>query len=153
MLAHLQYSNCYCATSRLPDLWTDAALMEEYLRTCALSAASPPSPLVAYRFAAAFQHGTTVKDLCLRFGVPFQLKIDPQATVQFLVVRGVIRRVHRFPYWRQPAGQECKVPELLRPLFTGGKSYDEICCRVGGMSQTTLQKFIECEPNVAVISK
>ena len=41
------------------------------------------------------RHGTTLKDLCIRFKVGKAIKLNIYKLVQFLCVHGIIRRIHK----------------------------------------------------------
>ena len=41
------------------------------------------------------RHGTTIKNLCIRFKVGKELKLNIYRLVQFLCVNGIIRRIHK----------------------------------------------------------
>lgn len=53
-----------------------------------------PSVRDVFRMYAGMTHGTTVRDLCLRFD-PSALHIDERRLVQFGVLEGLIRRIQR----------------------------------------------------------
>lgn len=46
---------------------------------------------------AEMRHGTTIKNLCIRFKVGKELKLNIYRLVQFLCVNGIIRRIHKVP--------------------------------------------------------
>ena len=41
------------------------------------------------------RHGTTIKNLCIRFKVGKAIKLNIYRLVQFLCVHGIIRRIHK----------------------------------------------------------
>lgn len=47
-----------------------------------------------FRLYSNMSHGTTIKDLCVRFN-PLTMKIDERRLVQFGILEGLIRRVHK----------------------------------------------------------
>lgn len=44
-------------------------------------------------------HGTTLRDLCVRFN-PHLLKIDERKLVQYGLLHGLIRRIHKVCLWQ-----------------------------------------------------
>merc|ERR1712142_542923 len=50
-----------------------------------------------FKLISEFRHGTTVKDICLRNRPERTLGVDIFRLVQYLVLKGIIRRLHRYP--------------------------------------------------------
>ena len=50
---------------------------------------------------AEMRHGTTIKNLCIRFKVGKELKLNIYRLVQFLCVNGIIRRIHKVPFFAE----------------------------------------------------
>ena len=44
------------------------------------------------------RHGTTIKDLCIRFKIGKAIKLNIYRLVQFLCVHGIIRRIHKVQF-------------------------------------------------------
>ena len=78
-------------TPNIVQLHRDKELREEFLSRASLYSDQPLAFIDAYRFVTSLQHGTTVKDLCLRFKIPTGLKMDPKPAIQFLVLKGLLR--------------------------------------------------------------
>ena len=47
---------------------------------------------------AEMRHGTTIKDLCIRFKIGKAIKLNIYRLVQFLCVHGIIRRIHKVQF-------------------------------------------------------
>lgn len=84
------------------------------------------------------------------------------------------RRIHKYPIYCPPpekghhnassaaaasasasgggGGEGTLIPPWLLCHFDGTRSYDEICCKAG-VSASTLDDFIDVDPNVYVIQK
>jgi len=52
-----------------------------------------------YEIICAFTHGTTVKDLCLRYRPREKFGIDMCKFTTVLQLKGIIRRVHMYPVY------------------------------------------------------
>uniref|UniRef100_A0A0A9Y5U1 Nitrogen permease regulator 2-like protein n=1 Tax=Lygus hesperus TaxID=30085 RepID=A0A0A9Y5U1_LYGHE len=147
MVPIFQYSNCYAVTSKLRKLAVDRKLQDDCLRAVSRSSWQLPHFRDAFKLYCSMNHGTTVKDLCLRFNLQL-LKIDERKLVQFGLVEGLIRRIHKYPtiVMDGVSGEAAS----LYPHFTGSFSYDEICCLLG-MSALQLDAMVEKDANVTVV--
>ncbi|XP_014254393.1 GATOR complex protein NPRL2 [Cimex lectularius] len=144
-----QYSNSYAVTPKLRRLVVDKKLQEDCLRTVARTGWQLPHFRDVFKLYCSMTHGTTVKDLCIRYN-PSSLRIDERKLVQFGLVEGLIRRIHKYPIVvMEGANGEAS---SLYQHFTGLLSLDEICCNLG-MSTFQLETLIEKDPNVIVICK
>ncbi|EDO27172.1 predicted protein [Nematostella vectensis] len=99
--------------------------------------------------------GVTVRDLCYRYH-PYKLRIDERRLIQFGMMKGFIRRLHKFPVFlgtrRTETGQR-PFSRASRSRWLNGKhSFDEICCKTG-LSFQELDDVIENDPNVVVVWK
>lgn len=93
---------------------------------------------------AAMNRGTTVKDLCVRFN-PANLRINERKLVQFGVMEGFIRRVHKYPVVLTESSD-------LQKSFSGASSLDEICCATGVTAQQ-IEDQLEQDHNMVVLWK
>jgi len=148
-----QYSNMYAATSSLRQLASNVELCKECIAFVAKVERQPPLFRDVFQMYCAMTYGTTIRDLCLRFN-PHALRIDEQRLVQFGVLRGLIRRIHKYPVYKPDTqrGSQKKTMTALQRLCTGLASFDEICCR-SGLSYQELDEKIEEDPDVLVLCK
>lgn len=93
---------------------------------------------------AAMTRSTTVRDLCLRFN-PANLKINERKLVQFGILEGLIRRVHKYPVFLSENSD-------LRKSLSGTASLDEICCSTGVGAQQ-LEDQLDRDHNVVLLWK
>ncbi|CAB0014560.1 unnamed protein product [Nesidiocoris tenuis] len=147
MVPIFQYSNCYAVTSKLKKLAHDKKLQDDCLRAVSRSSWQLPNFRDIFRLYCSMNHGTTVKDLCLRFNLQ-AMKVDERKLVQFGLVEKIIRRIHKYPtiVMEGLTGEAVS----LYPYFTGGFNVDEICCRLS-MSTLHLETLVEKDHNVTVV--
>lgn len=88
--------------------------------------------------------GTTIRDLCVRLN-PANLRINERKLVQFGVLEGVIRRVHKYPTLMTESSD-------LQKSLSGAANLDEICCATGVSCQLLEDQF-ERDHNVVLIWK
>lgn len=136
-----QYGNVYCTTPKLNMLVHNIEMQEKCLQYVAASHRQIPTLKNVFRMYAAMTRGTTVKDLCLRFN-PVNLKINERKLVQFGVLEGFIRRVHKYPV----------VLGDIQKSFSGAQNLDEICC-ASGVTTQHLEDQLERDHNVVVLWK
>lgn len=84
------------------------------------------------------------RDLCLRFN-PANLKINERKLVQFGVLHGLIRRVHKYPILMDNTSD-------LQKSLSGVANLDEICCATCVMTQQ-LEDQLERDHNVLLLWK
>jgi len=106
-----QYSNQYMVTPEIRLFRENAAFRDEFMaflytqegqqqKDCQQQqqpSAKKASFADVFKLVTEFRHGTTVKDICLRNRPKRQLGIDIFRLVQYLVLKGIIRRLHRYP--------------------------------------------------------
>lgn len=139
-----QYGNVYCTTPKLKSLSHNRDLQEKCLQYVGISRRQVPTLKDVFRVYSAMSRGTTVKDLCLRFS-PANMKINERKLVQFGVLEGFIRRVHKYPVVLNDVTD-------LQKSFSGAQSLDEICCATGVTTQQ-LEDQLERDHNVVVLWK
>lgn len=88
--------------------------------------------------------GTTIRDLCLRFN-PTNLRINERKLVQFGVLEGLIRRVHKYPILLSE-------PSELQKSLSGAANLDEICC-ITGVTTQQLEDQLERDHNIILLWK
>ncbi|XP_030754289.1 GATOR complex protein NPRL2 [Sitophilus oryzae] len=139
-----QYGNIYSTTPKLRSLAHDTDLQKRCLQEVARSHRQNPNLRDVFRTYSAMTRGTTIKDLCTRFNMT-NLKINERKLVQFGMLEGLIRRVHKYPIvLGESAG--------LQKVFTGNFNVDEICCATGVTSQQ-LEEKLERDQNVILLWK
>jgi len=145
-----QYSNVYTVTPELESLRTDKELQLDVLKRVSRNEDELPTFKDVYSFISSFTYGTTVKDLCLRLN-PQKLCFDERRLVQYLLLRGIFRRVFKYPVWN---GEGCLSLELqqLYAWFTSEFHTDQICVATG-LSSHQLDAKIEADSNILVLWK
>ena len=89
-----------------------------------------------------------MRDLCQRLS-PARAGFDERRLVQYLVLKGVLRRVHKYPVW---TGEGLGPEPRLYQWFNSQHNTDQICV-VTGLSSMQLDKRIEEDTGVLVIWK
>jgi len=140
-----QYSNIYTVTPHFSVLCDDQFFREE-LRSFTISEKSP-SLMDLYKFISSFTYGITLKDICIRMN-PQRLGFDERRLVQFLVLKGALRRVHKYPVYQ---GEDEKTDPLYN-WFTSQFNTDQICIKTG-LSTQELDFRIDSDPNILVLWK
>lgn len=158
-----QYGNVYYTTPKLGLLIHDDELQKRCIEFVARQGTRPhhrttlPHLRDIFRMYAAMTRGTTVRDLCQRFN-PTTLSINERKLVQFGVLEGLIRRVHKYPVLLQPpsssgsTGQSSTDSLELQRSLNGSASIDEICCATG-VSAQQLEDQLERDHNVVLLWK
>jgi hypothetical protein len=105
-------------------------------------------------------YGITIRDLCLHFN-PNSLNIDEKRLIRFGLMKGLIRRIHRYPILME-GGEPCEVNTVPSPiscinknLFDGDHNYDQICCKVAkqNLSVKELNDDVERRDDILLIHK
>jgi len=152
MIPIFQYCNIYTVTPELANLRTDLELQKDLLQHVARSEDQLPTFRDVYTFACSFTYGTTVKDLCQRLN-PVEMGIDERRLVQYLVKRGILRRVFKHPVWSGDANTTLPIElQKLYACFTGEFHTDQICVATG-LSAAQLDAKIEADSNILVLWK
>ncbi|XP_017774576.1 PREDICTED: nitrogen permease regulator 2-like protein [Nicrophorus vespilloides] len=139
-----QYGNVYCTTSKLKYLAQDSEIQDRCLRYVAKSPRQMPTLRDVFRMYAAMTRGTRIKDLCLRMN-PSSMWINERKLVQFGVLEGLIRRVHKYPVLLGDSN-------VLQKTLNGSASLDEICCSTG-VSGQQLEDQMDRDHNVVLLFK
>ncbi|XP_072382097.1 GATOR1 complex protein NPRL2 [Diabrotica undecimpunctata] len=139
-----QYGNVYCTTPKLKMMAQDVDLQHRCLNFVAKSKRQPPTIRDVFRLYAAMTRGTTIRDLCIRFN-PSNLRINERKLVQFGVLEGIIRRVHKYPVILSDQSD-------LEKSLSGASSLDELCCSIGVSSQQ-LEDQLDRDHNVMLLWK
>ena len=151
LVSIFQYGNVYTVTPELASLRTDKELQKDVLRAAARSQEEPPTFRDLYTFISSFTYGTTVKDLCTRHN-PLKMGIDERRLVQYLLLKGVLRRVFKYPVY---CGEGSGVAPELQRLYAwlSGEFHTDQICVAAGLSAAQLDAKIEEDQNILVLWK
>lgn len=94
-----QYSNSYLPTQKLVNLHENDLLKQECIEY--ISKSSQPLGILPnfksiFRMYCSMNYGITIRDLCLHYN-PNSLNIDEKRLIRFGLMKGLIRRIHRYP--------------------------------------------------------
>lgn len=140
-----QYGNVYCTTPKLCKFAHDQVLQQKCLNYVTRSQHQLPNFRDIFRIYAAMTRGTTIRDLCLRLN-PASLRINERKLVQFGILEGLIRRVHKYPVLLTESNTD------LQKSLSGIPSLDEICCFTGVGAQQ-LEDKLDRDHNVVLLWK
>ncbi|XP_031573687.1 GATOR complex protein NPRL2-like [Actinia tenebrosa] len=163
-----QYSNVYIPTPEMNKLVTEKKLQDECITYSPKKGAVLPTFYDVFKLYCGLSPGVTVRDLCARFN-PGSLRIDERRLIQFGVMRGLIRRLHKYPVLLTKPQHDRSLRSHSRGMVTiktgsskhvrlqpkwlnGRHNYDEICCKTG-LSHQELDDIIENDPHVVVVWK
>lgn len=157
-----QYSNSYLPTQRLVELYENEELQHECQRYVSRSGSCDnlPSFRSIFKIFCNMNYGITIRDLCLQFN-PSSLNIDEKRLIRFGLMKGLIRRIHRYPVLIE-GGESCEVNSVPSPiscinknLFDGDHNYDQICCKVAkqNLSVKELNDDVERRDDILLIHK
>lgn len=149
------YSNVYTVTPHLALLRSDKQLRQDLMNNIARKdAVKQPTFRDVYTFLSSFTYGTTVRDLCQRLS-PIKSGFDESRLVQYCVMKGVLRRVDKYPVWSgdgDTSPGHSATDTRLMSLMTGEHNTDQICVTLN-MSAAALDKKIDDDASVVVIWK
>ncbi|CAH0382392.1 unnamed protein product [Bemisia tabaci] len=134
-----QYSNMYAATPKIRKLSTERSLQESCVRAAALAGSPFPTVKNILRLLCSMTHGTTVRDICLRYN-PSTLNIDICKLVQFAVLQGLIRKIRKYPV------------SMNNSNLNGLRCMDELCV-AATTSSRQLEQQLEGDSSVFFIWK
>ena len=148
----------YTVTPELASLRSDKQFRRDLLASVARRDSIAPAPTFrdVYTFVSSFTYGTTVRDLCQRLN-PAKMEFDESRLIQLCVMRGVLRRVHKYPVWTGSLASDCSEfssvqDTRLLQMMTGEHSTDQICV-AAGISASSLEKRIDDDSSIIVIWK
>eukprot|EP00088_Acartia_fossae_P004162 TRINITY_DN11773_c0_g2_i2.p1 TRINITY_DN11773_c0_g2~~TRINITY_DN11773_c0_g2_i2.p1 ORF type:complete len:390 (+),score=68.27 TRINITY_DN11773_c0_g2_i2:43-1212(+) len=139
------YSNVYTPTPKLAHLFSQPEFREDIQSFQTNEEKASLRDL--YTFITSFTHGTTLKDICLRLN-PRKMGIDEKKLIQFLVLKGALRRIEKYPVYQ---GDEVML-DPTSSWFTSGQPTDLILIK-SGMSAHALDTRLEEDPNILVLNK
>lgn len=152
-----QYSNSYLPTQRLVELHESESLRYECIKSVAKSADTLPSFRSIFRMFCSMNYGITIRDLCLQFN-PSSLNIDEKRLVRFGLMKGIIRRIQRYPVLIEDSDSAFGASSISRAnlnLFDGDHNYDQICCKIAkqNLSVKDLNEDVERRDDILLINK
>lgn len=163
-----QYSNVYIPTPEINQLTHDKRLQEECLDYVGKKGRTLPSFRDVFMLYCGLSPGATVRDLCTRYN-PGNLRVDERRLIQFGMVTGIIRRLHKYPV-QLTTPKTAALPKshhrmrgrhrdsdanrlkLTAKWLDGNHSYDEICCKTG-LTYQEVDDIVELDPHIVVIWK
>ena len=159
-----QYCNQYMVTPEIRLFRENAAFRTEfmkYLYQDTKTGEEKPAKATfsdIFKLIAEFKHGTTVKDICLRNRPKRTLGIDMFRLVQYLVLKGIIRRLQRYPFhlrYDDMVKERCgnnSVEDVMYRMFDGHHHLDEICMKCQ-MSNSEIMAKIEADSEVLYLTR
>ncbi|XP_067947892.1 GATOR1 complex protein NPRL2-like [Watersipora subatra] len=151
-----QYSNVYMITADIQRLYKSKDLQAKALQAVKLPNKPEPTFDDVLKIYSCFTHGTmmTVKNVCLRLCPQTEMRIDVKKLIQFGVVNGLLRRIHKYPVRTSDTyyAPETAVGTPYLRYCDGLNSYDEICCALG-ITYEELDKNIEENPTIHICWK
>lgn len=158
-----QYSNSYLPTQRLVELYEDEELQQECARYVARLpnlSGNLPSYKSIFKMYCSMNYGITIRDLCLQFN-PSSLNIDEKRLIRFGLMKGLIRRIQRYPILIEGSetydsvSNSSPISCINRSLFDGDHNYDQICCKVAkqNLSVKELNDDVERRDDILLIHK
>lgn len=157
-----QYSNSYLPTQKLVELHENEQLRKDCIKYVARIPSVPemmPNFRSIFRMFCTMNYGITIRDLCLQFN-PINLNIDEKRLIRFGLMKGLIRRIHKYPVLIED-GDNCDntssspISRLNLNLFDGDHNYDQICCKVArqNLSVKELNDDVERRDDILLIHK
>ena len=127
MLDIFQFSNIYIVLPTLRDLYSNTILQRACLQTVAINPAEPVDFQSVFSTYAQFQPDTIVKTIVLRSRLE-ELNIDIRALIQFGLLNGLIRRIHKYPVSIASNSSTITSSSIsnVHQMVDGKHSYDEI---------------------------
>lgn len=164
-----QYSNCYLPTQSLVSLFKNEDIMNECIKAVCrnnISAHSVqesyPKPKTVFRIFCSMNYGVTVRDLCLQYN-PQNQNIDEKKLIRFGLMKGYIRRVHRYPVlltandrtYNSDNHDLSSSLESVAHFFDGDHNFDQICCKASKLNYNVreLQEDVDKREDVLIINK
>jgi len=120
-----------------------------------------------FKLIADFKHGTTIKDICLSHRPKTTLGIDIFKLVQFLLLKGIVRRLHHYPVHmrldnitkqRIEVGSGnlesgvLSVEDFAHRMFDGQHHLDEISMRCQ-LSTAQIMAIVDEDPDVICLTR
>ncbi|XP_077522286.1 nitrogen permease regulator-like 2 isoform X2 [Amblyomma americanum] len=145
------YSAVYATTPEIRILATDSVVQKECISYVARQGRPRPTFRSIFEMYCSFHHSNSVRDVCARTN-PHSLGIDERKLVQYGVMKGLLRRLHKYPIDLKRSGDSASKSKPVAKYFDGAHSYDDICAKTG-MSYKELDDILDKDPNVCVCWK
>lgn len=156
LISIFQYSNMYVCLPKVQSLLSESGLQRECLDYVAVEGSAPPKVSDVFRLYCSLEAGLTVRDLCDRNDLS-SMGIDERMLVQFGLMRGLIRRLQKYPVLGPSVEEEDEDSpstdlEPYLQYLDGSHCFDEICCNIGISSQE-LENTLDTAPSVLICWK
>ncbi|XP_037274224.1 GATOR1 complex protein NPRL2-like isoform X1 [Rhipicephalus microplus] len=145
------YSAVYATTPEIRTLATDTHVQKECISYVARQGRPRPTFRSIFEMYCSFHLSNSVRDVCARTN-PHSLGIDERKLVQYGVMKGLLRRLHKYPIDLKRAADSTSKIKSVSKYFDGAHSYDDICAKTG-MSYKELDDILDKDPNVCVCWK
>lgn len=145
------YSAVYAATPEIRTLATDSVVQKECISYVARQGRPRPSFRSIFEMYCSFHLSNSVRDVCARTN-PHSLGIDERKLVQYGVMKGLLRRLHKYPIDLKRSPESIARGKPVARYFDGAHSYDDICAKTG-LSYKELDDILDKDPNVCVCWK
>lgn len=146
------FSNSYVTTPKISNLVESPELKQECLRYVAKSPTLEPSFRDVFKFYCSMTPGVTVKDICIRLS-PSSNGIDERKLIRFGCLKGLIRRLHKYPILADvPDSSSVSHQRGVYRFFDGEHSYDKICTETC-KSHAELEEKVDKHPSAIVCWK
>ncbi|KAM7289188.1 GATOR complex protein NPRL2 isoform X1 [Ixodes scapularis] len=145
------YSAVYTTTPEIRSLASDIALQKECIAYVARQGRPRPSFRSVFEMYCSFHLSNSVRDICSRTN-PHGLGIDERKLVQFGVMKGLLRRIHKYPIDLKMSSNAPSKSKVVGKYCDGTHSYDDICAKTG-LSYKELDDILDKDPNVCVCWK
>lgn len=156
IVSPIRYSNTYYVTSTIQSIMQDVELQEECIRYVRMDDRNPcPTWEVIFNLYETFQSGKKLKQVYL-YEKPFLRNINDRRLVEFGLLKGILKRLHKYPIAQEQADEEYFLPETLeyynQKVLDGQHSYDDICVKLGCKLDKVENDLDFCK-NVTIIQK
>lgn len=134
----------------------DVALQEECIDYVKMDERYPsPSWEVIFNLYESFQSGIKLKQVFL-YEKPFMRNVNERRLVEFGLLKGILKRLHRYPVARGPTDEDDISPEVhdyfQHQVLDGQHSYDDICIKLGCKLDKVENDLDFCK-NITIIQK
>jgi hypothetical protein len=144
-----QYSNVYMTTPLLAKLIQDKNLQEQCLKFVAMRELRPCIRDILQMYCSMV-FGTTMRDLCVRVS-PRISGVHEERLIQFGLIYGLIRRLHRYPVRLPDLPQRqyrmSEATQAYNTAFCGRYCDDHVCSRSGSRFGD-LDSALESDPQI-----
>lgn len=157
-----QYSNSYLPTQRLVELHENEQLRQDCIKYVARISSVPemlPNFRSIFRMFCTMNYGITIRDLCNQFN-PSSLNIDEKRLIRFGLMKGLIRRIHKYPVSidvsdNSEHNNSSAISRINLDLFDGDHNFDQICCKAAkqNLSVKELNEDVERRDDILLIHK